>query len=45
MGTIIKERVEKMRAYMRENGFNAFVVVVSYNDLFAVTFFEFVDGV
>ncbi|MBO7290227.1 MAG: aminopeptidase P family protein [Bacteroidaceae bacterium] len=29
MGTIIKERVEKMRAYMRENGFNAFVVVSS----------------
>ena len=29
MNTIIKERVEKMRAYMRKNGFNAFVVVSS----------------
>ncbi|MBR5456021.1 MAG: aminopeptidase P family protein [Bacteroidaceae bacterium] len=29
MNTIIRERVEKMRAYMRANGFNAFVVVSS----------------
>ena len=29
MNTIIRERVEKMRAYMRTNGFNAFVVVSS----------------
>lgn len=29
MNTIIRERVEKMRAYMRVNGFNAFVVVSS----------------
>lgn len=29
MGTIIKERVEKMRAYMRANNFSAFIVVSS----------------
>ena len=29
MNTIIRERVERMRAYMRANGFNAFVVVSS----------------
>ena len=29
MSTIIRERVEKMRAFMRTNGFNAFIVVSS----------------
>ena len=29
MGTIIKERVEKMRAFMRANNFSAFIVVSS----------------